>query len=531
MISPQNQSPTVIESLDGTLSEWYRSIDVALRDSEVIPGEYEYTIEVSYQGQCPVNSGGATNVDIKCDRFKCISFNNSYLEIEQEFTLKNIPDHRAATVPFNGAKRYYYVGYKSAFDIFDHYEIKSNGDQVQLQNHAYYESLLLNYAAISEYAKENSDTYATYKKIQRMDPHVPGTYIDVSLIDSVNTEIVVRLKFRIPLNMLLLFKNIKWYPGFFGKTTVEFYPTHNALVFCPVFPEGRAPQNRVSLNNAFGFNQLGTTVTNLTTYNAGAYTAPTAQTWQIKDSLSKLEVCRIRLAQYTILGNIYNALMAQYLEVPLYFPVQEVKTTRFNQTLSTSTTKDLTCSTTLNHCDSMFIVFNKNTKDRTCFLNPEFTKFQVNIDGKYYPRETYGTVDDVKFTNLSYDALNVNNNTLLSISDDVARSLQPYTNVQEYAAETADPTSEKIYWATDRSNFFIGIPFSNDEDFMGGINHPGTAQIQLSLTRGTGDDYPQAPTAIFLEDKILKIRAMKPPGSPQIQLTNASIEQIKAGAQ
>ena len=93
MISPQNQSPTVIESLDGTLTEWYRSIDGALRDSEIIPGDYEYSTEVSYQGQCPIQSGGSTNIDIKCDRFKCVSFDNSYLEIEQKFNVM-VPDQR-----------------------------------------------------------------------------------------------------------------------------------------------------------------------------------------------------------------------------------------------------------------------------------------------------------------------------------------------------------------------------------------------------------------------------------------------------
>jgi len=292
MISPQNQTPNVIESLDGTLSEWYRSIDGALRDSEVIPGEYEYTVEVSYQGQCPVNSGGATNVDIKCDRFKCISFDNSYLEVEQKLTI-NVPTQ---TGDFNDQPRYYYLGYKSSFDIIDHYEIKSNGDQVQLQNHAYYESLILNYAAISDYAKENSDTYATYKKVQRLDPHVPGIYLNLS--DVTAHDLNVTLKFRIPLNMILLLKNIKWYPGFFGKTTIEFYPSHDALVFCPIFPEGHAPQYLCTKTNAFGFNHLVVAVSNYSVYDdeGKVYQAASAQTWTVVNNISTLQVCRVRLA-------------------------------------------------------------------------------------------------------------------------------------------------------------------------------------------------------------------------------------------
>ena len=106
MISPQNQSPNVIDSLDGTLSEWYNSIDGALRASEVIPGEYQYTVNVSYQGQCPVVAGGATSVDVMCDRFKCISLDNSYMECEQE--VKFQISQRQDDVAFNGP-RYYYI--------------------------------------------------------------------------------------------------------------------------------------------------------------------------------------------------------------------------------------------------------------------------------------------------------------------------------------------------------------------------------------------------------------------------------------
>ena len=38
------------------------------------------------------------------------------------------------------------------------------------------------------------------------------------------------------------------------------------------------------------------------------------------------------------------------------------------------------------------------------------------------------------------------------------------------------------------------------------------------------------PVAIFTEDAILKIRSMKPPGTPQISITHASIEQLLAAA-
>ena len=40
----------------------------------------------------------------------------------------------------------------------------------------------------------------------------------------------------------------------------------------------------------------------------------------------------------------------------------------------------------------------------------------------------------------------------------------------------------------------------------------------------------QAPEALFLEDKILKIYSMKPAGRKQIDIMSTTLEQIAAGA-
>ena len=243
--------------------------------------------------------------------------------------------------------------------------------------------------------------------------------------------------------------------------------------------------------------------------------------------------------------DVFKDLPAKYFELPLLFPRQTRKIVKFSQTLGTDTNTSLTASSTLNHCDSMFIVFNKDVNERTCFINPELNEWQVNIDGKFYPREAYKTVDDIKFTNLSLDALNVNNNSLISISEDVSTSLQPYYNLNTSDAN-GTLTLTKKYIQKDKSNFFIGIPFSNDEDFMGGINSNSTAQIQLRLVRTAAPipedpvnpnhltlaemNFSQSPTCILLEDAILKIRSMKPPGRSQIEITNATVEQLAMGA-
>ena len=69
---------------------------------------------------------------------------------------------------------------------------------------------------------------------------------------------------------------------------------------------------------------------------------------------------------------------------------------------------------------------------------------------------------------------------------------------------------------------------------MGGISTSGTVQVQLVGARlSNGGNQATSygnPVAIFTEDAILKIRSMKPPGTPQITFTHASIEQLLAAA-
>ena len=75
----------------------------------------------------------------------------------------------------------------------------------------------------------------------------------------------------------------------------------------------------------------------------------------------------------------------------------------------------------------------------------------------------------------------------------------------------------------------IGLPFADSEDFYGGISTSGTVQIELSGEREKLSNIQYKATAICFEDALMKIRAVKPDGRSQIEITNASIEQLLAG--
>ncbi len=539
-----NSKPSIMDEINGNITEWYEAVDNVLKKSEVIPGNYEYSVNTSYTSDGSFQEGGQTHVDILADRFKIISLDDSYITIEQEIPIK-IPDQSNLTATT------YYIGYKSALDAIDQFRIYSNSDLIQTQNHNHYESFV-QYVAISDEAKRNSELYATYEKVQAMQSDVPGAYVDLSSIVDGNQTITIPIKVRIPVSQFLLLGNLKWFPGFWGKMTLEIYPSYKNIVICPII----ANQSMTELltatsaevenhgSNIMGFNQI-----NVPTYTALTWVAAVEATQTVEgvdahytiaaqtftcDS-STTTNCHIRLAQYMVKMDVYNDLQANYIQVPMLFPIQQVVHKDFSGKIKSGANESFTCTHTaaINHCNSMFIVFPSSVHSKTVYENPEIT-YQVNIDGKYFPRESYKTCDDVRNMNLFLDATNFNTGSLFSIPDDVYHSVQPYYKLQT-ANAAGVLTENRVYNPSiDRSNFSIAIPFTNDDTFQGGIHTGGTVQVELSGSRqGDGNQVSTlttiSPAAIYIEDCICKFHAVKPSSEPQISITRATVEQLFAG--
>lgn len=563
MLNPQNETNDITDTLNGSLTTWYSNVDTALKASECVPGYYEYSQAPSYGTQCPVNEGGSTVIDVATSRFNIVSIENSYIDVEFSVPITfpdiNFDADHARTDAAGREETYaYYVGFKSAFDLIDSYRIYSNGDLVYTQNNANYESFL-NYISLTDQAKENSACYATLSKVQNLKPNVPGTYI---MFDGDQRQLNydVTLKFKIPLNSFLMLSNLKWFPGFMGRLSIEILPTYKNLVWCKIdansdksFSSDEAVHlTKLSGNGnnilkstyswtyttGIGFTQINSGFINSFTYNpnnAGGKWEYSSQT--LTCNTSTLKKFHLYIASYMLKMEVYNALEYNYLQIPLLFPIQTVTNVKFTTALGTSQHFTLQNTATLSHCDTVFVVFPKDVNSRTCFTNPEITS-QFNISGKYYPREQYSTINDPRFYNMELDALNINNNPLISISEDVHDSINPY-HIFLYV-DQANNTIYQAYtakYSKDRSNFFIGVPLSTDEDFMGGISSNGsTVQVELIGDRNSvssdinQENWTQPPVAIFLEDKLLKIYSMKPPGKKQIDITNATLEQIAAGA-
>ena len=304
--------------------------------------------------------------------------------------------------------------------MFDQYRIYSNGDLVYTQNHQYYESFI-NYLSLTDSAKENSECYDTLSKTRKRKPNVPGVYVEFSGGQSTALSIIAHLKFKIPITKFMMLANLKWYPGFMGDLTIEIQTTFKNLVIACVdtpdimstifentpslYPEatliGGSPTGNstmVTYGNVYNVGNQFVQINNAT--NNAVYYNNSSNEWitssqTITASTSTLQTFQLYTAFYMLKMDVYNALEYNYLQVPLLFPIQTVSNVKFTSALGPGA-RTLQNTATLSHCDTVLVIFPKTLNDRTCFRNLDIN-IQLNINGKFYPRERYSTIDDPRF--------------------------------------------------------------------------------------------------------------------------------------
>ena len=491
-LAPQNTPADITDALNGSLTEWYSNVDNCLKTSECVPGHYEYTQAPSYGTQCPIQEGGSTKIDIGCSRFEIIEIDNSYIDCTIKYPLQFPPQlYQNEQYPNAGTGRLYYVGFKSAFDVIDQYRIYSNGDLVQTQNNACYDSFI-NYITLTDSAKETSPAYATLDKVLRRDQNVPGVYVLLDNVGDISFDIDIHMK--IPLNAFPLLQHLRYYPGFMGKLSIEIYPSYKNLVWVNITEDdevirqgfsafdikhkqiGMGPQPQNAAPHAYTteqqfrcgaiFRQINTIGYNRLYIDTADNNTAKCDDYQISCNYSTLTEFKLYQAVYMVKMDVYNALEMNYLQIPLLFPIQTVTNVKFTYAMGNDSHFTLQNTATLSHCDAIFVVFPENSNERTVSFNPEI-KAQLSINGKYYPREpltTNGT--DPRFINLVHDALNINNNPLMTPGKDIETSLKPYTHT--FKVIEANFIGYDVYYfaAGDRSNFVYAVPLSTDEDFM-----------------------------------------------------------------
>jgi hypothetical protein len=183
------------------------------------------------------------------------------------------------------------------------------------------------------------------------------------------------------------------------------------------------------------------------------------------------------LATFQLRADVVEELKAKYVERPLTFPVNFFLINRFAGTPSMQSMSHI-LSTTVNNCDTLFLLVPSTPNQVTCFYNPYIKNFQLDA-GPYgtYPTQSMNTFHDRRFINMISDALNVNNSVLTSFNKDTDSSFCLGAFEYQYTAGVPTQKVVETYNIGTRSNFFIAIPFSVDNDYQGGMSSPSSSIV------------------------------------------------------
>jgi hypothetical protein len=326
--------------------------------------------------------------------------------------------------------------------------------------------------------------YSSWDNVRQLKADVCGTYICFSLKDTdygANAEMKVKIPLKIPIDRFLMLKNLKYMLSWMGKWELRLYFDLAALIVTPVI-------SIPVIHNVYHcwdwalvgikteFIQLGDTFKGITTAisktNKFTFTGDD-EVWRCSKMICNS--VESNLATFQLRADVVEELKAKYLERPLTFPLNFFSINRFAGIPNMGQLSHI-LSTTVNNCDTLFLLVPNTPNSLTCFFNPFIKNFQLDA-GLYgtYPSQPMDTFNDVRFVNMIGDSLNVNNSVLTSFNKDCDASFCLSAYLFDHKTTTNDYVF--TYQDGDRSNFFIGIPFSVDNDYQGGMSSPSSSIV------------------------------------------------------
>ena len=584
-LNPSSQAPSAVDVIDGTVSEFYNIMDQCIRRSEVMPGQYKSITSPSYSNNCPITESSFTTVDVGCPAPQIVDINNSFITA----TIKVPITFGAGLQAYNNANTFF-VGWRSSLDILQRYIIYCNHKVVYDQVYVGEESYILQ-SLIPEHVRcRRPNQYTTYENASTYSPNVCGTYVKINATTggednptalgavTVNVEIPIKLD----ISQFLLFQNFKYMPGFCGTWSIKLYPSTQNMIVCPVDPHYTVPRGKLDLLNMLDattvaagntidsydhhFVQIGDnvkclkvvkfkaptftftptftkatvssesvvtggTVATSTTYNS----VITPGTITITAGTATVENVLYHQTQFELMYDIYDGLKARYMARPLTIPVNKLDYGRFAGVMKNEGSSS-TYTAAVSNVESLFILPFTDDMHHTICFNPEFNNFYLSISGfGNYPQQPFKTFgndeDHTRFVNMTLDALNINNSPIMAPNKDLMNSLE--TKQVDYWDNAGTKTSDTTDNKHDTSNFLIGIPFSNDIDFQGGLTSNGNINIKLSHSSSvinskagelrTGGTCNIGATVMFCNDCALMLKVIPYSDQPEVRLVTERI--------
>lgn len=544
-LNPSTQSLSAVDVIDGTVSEFYNLMDQCIRKSEVMPGQYKSITSPSYSNNCPITESSFTTIDVGCPAPQVVDINNSFITANVKVKI-NFP---AATFKTSDDATTFFVGWRSSLDVLSRYIIYCNHKVVYDQIYVGEESYILQ-SLIPEHVRcRRPNQYTTYENAHNLSPNVCGTYISLhSADDSTNMDaktVEVNIPIKLDINQFLLFQNFKYLPGFCGTWSIKLYPAVQNMIICPVNPAlgltaahlGAIIAKGCDLNqHDHHFVQIGDKIkcyTQIKTSSAGNEVVTAAVVQGITADKLTLENVLYHQTQFELMYDVYDALKARYLARPLTIPVNKLDYGRFAGNINggASGQTSSTYTAAVSNVESIFILPFHDDNHHTVCQNPNFKNFYLSISGfGNYPQQPFNTGgnddDHIRFLNMTLDALNINNSPIAAPNKDLMNSLESKqtTIYKEDGTVLATTINDNRH---DKSNFLIGLPFSNDIDFQGGLTSNGNINLKLSATNSDINTIGQAlnssncsigATVMFCCDCALLIKVVPYADQPECRL-------------
>lgn len=488
-LNPAAQATRTVDVIDGAISEYYDLIDDALHPSEQEPGKYNVVTSGPYMNPCPQTEPGWTTISIGTNDPRVVLVDQSFLTAEYTIKLK-CDTKLPGNVDADQNAQAFFIGWKSSMEGFREYHIEYNNRNIYQQTSVGEESLVYQSTLKEDIREKRPEQYTTYTNAYNMDQNVCGTYF-VMKNTSKDKEFEVHIRTKIALNQIPFFSEFKYLPGWAGNWSIRLYPSSQNLVICPLRP-GLVGAKIETHPITYEFTQIG--------HKFYAPVRDAADTkWEGKEiaftavscTLDKLESNLVTLEMYRPL---YMQLKARYIDQPLTIPFQQFLWTKcsgsswFTGEMHANWTGALTC------CDSMFLLPLYDDSYHTVCKNPFWKNFQLNADTfGNYPQQAIQTYDEAgaagdsftRYMNLTLDALNLNCSPLIGMTSELSNSLHGNRRIY-YEVTDAQTDAKAMTYNTDATSFMLGIPFSHDEDFQGGINSLSNVTMIMNTSAADG---------------------------------------------
>lgn len=385
------------------------------------------------------------------------------------------------------------------------------------------------------------------------------------IITDLSSSIQVKIPVKINLHQFLLLSPIHYLPSFCGRWEIQLYFGSKNLVICPVDPHVYIPctpysNDFLAKKTADGtkwkgfpdyFTQINcpfyvwsSTWTAATTTGDPAKWTHKWDTITLQCQTAVLQECRVNMTQFQLRYEVYQALMAHYIETPMIIPTNTLSYQRFAHN-SEADHIHAVANLPVENVDSLFVLLPETDSQQTCFYQPYLQNVRMSL-GEFGIRPqqymaTYNASDRAfenrRFLTYLLDALNLENSHISAMNKDFINSIMPHVaeysyganggDVEPKATETFKNLLRKQY---DTSHFMIGFPLSQVGFQSGTVSSPSS---NINFTFDANKVVPpelserikqQVPIiAMFLIDCELMIQVVPNSDQPVVKLSSKSI--------